>query len=182
MREDGKRTRVYLSLALGLGVAWIAQTALAQGACEQIRAACQEAGFVQGGAKGGNGLQVDCIDPIMQGSAQPHNASKPSPQIDATLVAACKARKSSFGQPRPPRSESGAQPSPISPLPPIAAAESAPSHALSTPGGRPNIVFVLTDDLSWNLVQYMPHVLKMQQDGVTFANYFVTDSLCCPSR
>ena len=23
---------------------------------------------------------------------------------------------------------------------------------------RPNIVFVLTDDLSWNLVQYMPHV------------------------
>jgi arylsulfatase A-like enzyme len=28
----------------------------------------------------------------------------------------------------------------------------------------------------------MPHLLKMQQDGVTFANYFVTDSLCCPSR
>ena len=33
-----------------------------------------------------------------------------------------------------------------------------------------------------NLVQYMPHVLQMQKDGVTFANYFVTDSLCCPSR
>jgi hypothetical protein len=47
---------------------------------------------------------------------------------------------------------------------------------------RPNIVFVLTDDLSMNLVQYMPHVLQMQKDGVTFANYFVTDSLCCPSR
>ncbi len=28
----------------------------------------------------------------------------------------------------------------------------------------------------------MPHVLTMQKDGVTFANYFVTDSLCCPSR
>ena len=28
----------------------------------------------------------------------------------------------------------------------------------------------------------MPHVVKMQKDGVTFANYFVTDSLCCPSR
>ena len=28
----------------------------------------------------------------------------------------------------------------------------------------------------------MPHVLAMQRDGVTFANYFVTDSLCCPSR
>lgn len=45
-----------------------------------------------------------------------------------------------------------------------------------------NIIFVLTDDLSMNLVPYMPHVLKMQQTGVTFANYFVTDSLCCPSR
>jgi len=41
---------------------------------------------------------------------------------------------------------------------------------------------VLTDDLALNLVQYMPNVRKMQQDGVTFANYFVTDSLCCPSR
>jgi arylsulfatase A-like enzyme len=44
------------------------------------------------------------------------------------------------------------------------------------------VVFVLTDDLSWNLVQYMPEVLAMQKQGVTFANYFVTDSLCCPSR
>jgi arylsulfatase A-like enzyme len=28
----------------------------------------------------------------------------------------------------------------------------------------------------------MPHVRQMQKDGVTFSNYFVTDSLCCPSR
>ena len=48
--------------------------------------------------------------------------------------------------------------------------------------GRPNIVFVLTDDLSWNLIRYMPHVLAMQRHGESFANYFVTDSLCCPSR
>jgi arylsulfatase A-like enzyme len=47
---------------------------------------------------------------------------------------------------------------------------------------KPSIVFVLTDDLSWNLVQYMPSVLAMQQEGTTFSNYFVTDSLCCPSR
>src|ERR1700690_2598525 len=46
----------------------------------------------------------------------------------------------------------------------------------------PNIVFVLTDDLAWNLVRYMPHVLAMERDGVTFSKYFVTDSLCCPSR
>ncbi|MGA8114240.1 MAG: sulfatase [Actinocatenispora sp.] len=47
---------------------------------------------------------------------------------------------------------------------------------------RPNVVFVLTDDLSWNLVRYMPHVLAMQKAGVTLSNHFVVDSLCCPSR
>jgi len=47
---------------------------------------------------------------------------------------------------------------------------------------RPNIVFILTDDLSLNLLPYMPHVLQMQQNGVTFTNYFVADSLCCLSR
>jgi arylsulfatase A-like enzyme len=47
---------------------------------------------------------------------------------------------------------------------------------------RPNIVFVLTDDLSMNLLRYMPHVQAMQRDGLTFKNYFVSDSLCCPSR
>jgi N-acetylglucosamine-6-sulfatase len=47
---------------------------------------------------------------------------------------------------------------------------------------RPNIVFVLTDDLSWNLVPYLPHVLAMERAGESFSNYFVTDSLCCPSR
>ena len=47
---------------------------------------------------------------------------------------------------------------------------------------RPNIVFVLTDDLSENLVDYMPHVRALERRGATFSNYFVTDSLCCPSR
>jgi arylsulfatase A-like enzyme len=57
--------------------------------------------------------------------------------------------------------------------------------ARSRPGARPkrpNVVFVLTDDLAWNLVRFMPHVLAMERHGETFANYFVTDSLCCPSR
>ncbi|MEA2148154.1 MAG: N-acetylglucosamine-6-sulfatase [Solirubrobacteraceae bacterium] len=58
----------------------------------------------------------------------------------------------------------------------------------TTPGGAPvaatppNIVFVLTDDLSMDLVQYMPHLVGLQSAGMTFSNYFVSDSLCCPSR
>ena len=61
------------------------------------------------------------------------------------------------------------------------ASESAPVASVDRKK-RPNIVFVLTDDLATNLVQFMPHVLQMQKDGVAFRNYFVTDSLCCPSR
>jgi N-acetylglucosamine-6-sulfatase len=47
---------------------------------------------------------------------------------------------------------------------------------------RPNIVYVLTDDLSLDLVRHMPAVLGMERRGVTFDDYFVSDSLCCPSR
>lgn len=49
-------------------------------------------------------------------------------------------------------------------------------------GSKPNIVLVLTDDLSMNLLQYMPHVQEMTKTGTSFTNYTVTDSLCCPSR
>jgi arylsulfatase A-like enzyme len=48
--------------------------------------------------------------------------------------------------------------------------------------GRPNIVFILTDDLATNLVRYMPHVRALAASGVSMRNYFVVDSLCCPSR
>jgi arylsulfatase A-like enzyme len=47
---------------------------------------------------------------------------------------------------------------------------------------RPNVVFVLTDDLSWNLLRFMPHVRQMQRDGMTFRQFMVADSLCCSSR
>ena len=47
---------------------------------------------------------------------------------------------------------------------------------------RPNIILVLADDFSWNLVKYMPNVRAMQSQGVTFSRFFVSDSLCCPSR
>jgi arylsulfatase A-like enzyme len=49
-------------------------------------------------------------------------------------------------------------------------------------GSRPNIVFILTDDLSRDLIPYMPRVKALERRGVTFANYFASDSLCCPSR
>ena len=58
-----------------------------------------------------------------------------------------------------------------------------PPHASATHDpSRPNFVFVLTDDLSWNLVSHMPHVLALEQAGTTMSRYYVVDSLCCPSR
>lgn len=53
-------------------------------------------------------------------------------------------------------------------------------------GRQPNIVFVLADDL--DLASYTDPAKfpkfnsLMTQQGTTFSNYFVTDSLCCPSR
>ncbi|AFZ35939.1 N-acetylglucosamine-6-sulfatase [Stanieria cyanosphaera PCC 7437] len=47
----------------------------------------------------------------------------------------------------------------------------------------PNILFILTDDLDQASVEYMPQVKSLLVDGgVSFSNYFVSNSLCCPSR
>ncbi|WP_344572505.1 sulfatase family protein [Winogradskya humida] len=61
-----------------------------------------------------------------------------------------------------------------------ASRSSSASQAASA--GRMNVVFVLADDLSMNLLPHMPNVQALAKDGTTFTNYTVTDSLCCPSR
>ena len=48
---------------------------------------------------------------------------------------------------------------------------------------RPNIVFILTDDLSWNLLSRLGRrTSRPRAAGRAFDHYFVADSLCCPSR
>jgi arylsulfatase A-like enzyme len=59
--------------------------------------------------------------------------------------------------------------------------------APSAPADKPNIVFILADDFSMNLLPSMVSssyggLQSMVNDGTTFANFFVGDSLCCPSR
>jgi len=47
----------------------------------------------------------------------------------------------------------------------------------------PNIVFVLADDLDLAEMPAMPEVdALLARHGATFDDYFVSDSLCCPSR
>ena len=48
---------------------------------------------------------------------------------------------------------------------------------------RPNVIFVLTDDLDYASAQKMPEIGSLVRDeGVSFENAFVSQSLCCPSR
>jgi arylsulfatase A-like enzyme len=47
---------------------------------------------------------------------------------------------------------------------------------------RPNIVLVLMDDFSLDLLATMPQAQRMRATGATYRNAHVVDSLCCPSR
>lgn len=57
------------------------------------------------------------------------------------------------------------------------------------PPRRPNIVFILVDDLRWNALGCMghpfsktPNIDRIAHEGALFNNTFVTTSLCSPSR
>lgn len=48
---------------------------------------------------------------------------------------------------------------------------------------RPNVVFILTDDLDVGSISVMANLKSLMiEEGTTFDNAFVTDPLCCPSR
>lgn len=45
-----------------------------------------------------------------------------------------------------------------------------------------NVAFILADDLDWALFEQIPRLSALKDEGMTFTNHTVTDSLCCPSR
>jgi N-acetylglucosamine-6-sulfatase len=56
-------------------------------------------------------------------------------------------------------------------------------------GGRPNVLFVLCDDIRWNAMSCAghpalktPNIDRVAREGVRFSNAFCTTSLCSPSR
>jgi len=115
-----------------------------QNPCEQIRAACRDAGFKPGGAKEGIGILIDCISPIVQRTAQRLKATKPLPQIDAEVVQACKSADPDFGQ------------------------QEATVHELSTADLGAFLDSRITDQLArWNIAGAVVVVVK--DDGLLFA-------------
>jgi hypothetical protein len=89
-------------IALGLAVILASQFARAEDRtpCLQIKTACEQAGFKQGDVGNGNGLQVDCIRPLMAAVPQRAKATRPLPQVDAATILACKKKNPNFGQPK----------------------------------------------------------------------------------
>ncbi len=62
-------------------------------------------------------------------------------------------------------------------------------HAWSRAVARPNIVFILVDDLRWDELgctghpfASTPHADRLAREGVLFSNAFATTPLCSPSR
>jgi N-acetylglucosamine-6-sulfatase len=48
---------------------------------------------------------------------------------------------------------------------------------------RPNVVFIMADDLDLASTAYMPLTQRaIGRQGATFSNFFTTHALCCPSR
>lgn len=75
----------------------------------------------------------------------------------------------------------GPQDAPVSPVSgPAAGVVAAPAAVEVTT--RPNIVFVLVDDLSMDLLPTLRSARIMSRQGASFENSFVVDSLCCVSR
>ena len=52
----------------------------------------------------------------------------------------------------------------------------------SEPRQRPNIVLVLMDDFSMDLLPTMRSAAAMRRAGASYSHAFVVDSFCCPSR
>jgi hypothetical protein len=126
------------TIAIGIAAAFQLAPARAQAIapCAQIRAACEQAGFVQGAVRDGYGLQIDCIRPIIQETPQPPRASKPLPQINPELIAACREKNPNFGGPRASASDAHAPPPapgrPSAPDQPPTQGQSAPPTQPST--------------------------------------------------
>jgi N-acetylglucosamine-6-sulfatase len=61
-------------------------------------------------------------------------------------------------------------------------AESSLAQTLPPPDPQPNIIFILTDDMRYDDLEYMTETSHLADQGMSFQNTFVSNPLCCPSR
>jgi len=102
--------------------------------------------------------------------------------VAAILIAAAVVLMASGGSSPSPSTPAAGRSAPATGTPTAPTSGASAAAPATGAGRRPNIVFVLTDDLSMDLLRYMPAVRGLESRGMTFDDYFVSDSLCCPSR
>ena len=95
MRPAWRRWLSILCAAISL---MAAKPVRAQAPCEQVRTACKNAGFLQGGPIGSR-LVLDCFNPLVFGGQPPRGLSRPLPQIATELTAACRQRQAAKQSP-----------------------------------------------------------------------------------
>lgn len=83
---------MFIAFSISAGLAFAADSGSpgAQGKhpCQAVRAACEAAGFTQGGHKsGGKGLYVDCMQKLLKGEAVP------GVSVDSATLQACQSKK-----------------------------------------------------------------------------------------
>lgn len=109
------------------------------------------------------------------------SVSSPSAAQTATTSptgASPEATPIALATPSTPSADGSASPAP-------AATDAATTTAAAGIGALPgirNVVLILADDLDWELFNQVPRLAALQDQGMTFTNHTVTDSLCCPSR
>ncbi|MGA8846430.1 MAG: sulfatase-like hydrolase/transferase, partial [Nocardioides sp.] len=78
----------------------------------------------------------------------------------------------------PPAAGADAQrPAPATPTP-----TALPTEPPIPPSGPANVVLVVMDDFSTELMRTMPNLVALTERSATYENAFVVNSLCCPSR
>ena len=128
-------------------------------------------------------LLMGCAAPVSPPSAQAPTAVPP--QASARPAALTRtARKTDVAGAIP--TEPAAPAAPASTLPAESAAAAPVSTAIpvsSSTSTRPNIIFILSDDLDAAEMAYMPNLkTEIMDEGAVLTHYFVPESLCCPSR
>ncbi|MBI5080821.1 MAG: sulfatase-like hydrolase/transferase [Chloroflexi bacterium] len=103
------------------------------------------------------------------------------------LVAACSALPPSvtinLGSNTPASANTPAPTNTIAPQSTASPSSTAAPTSAATPSQRPNIIFILADDMASTDLEVMPKLKSLITDqGVSFNNYLVNISLCCPSR
>jgi N-acetylglucosamine-6-sulfatase len=102
--------------------------------------------------------------------------------VRRVVAAACLLLLTACGAGTGPEPSSTSSPSTPAPAPAAGGVAGVDPPARGRLPERPNVVLVVMDDFSMDLVGTMRSMARMRREGATYRNAFVVDSLCCVAR